>query len=372
MTIPDLQTTGPEAAQSSMFYLSGLEAVIGVRTVIERRLVLRESGKGSGGVTLQRLLEFLLEECNMGKPNSLRLSIALFLLLTAPFSASFAQAKWALCKPTETMIFAGRIHVKCAFPVGKFWYFAVSTQDTHFASRVFGLGAVAQVAEKTLSILYDAGDISGEAFGCQPNDCRTAIAIGMTEETAPLHQVVDQLLVSIDPVPTNRTDIEVTVRAEDAQTHQSVKGQVLMGQNQEWKGDTGTPFHGVFCQKGGYEGELIPEWISVIAPNYSQAFVNFQCSNGGRTLVVSISPLPKTEKKSKATVHAEDYETHLPVKGTVLVDDQPKGDTNVELNTEFCTTLSKYAIPEMGLKAKQVAVSATGYAEATVNFTCEQ
>jgi hypothetical protein len=115
---------------------------------------------------------------------TVRASLALALLCSA--TNSLAQEKWALCKPVETMSYATRVHVKCATPVdGVFWYFAASTQDARFASRMLNVSMVGQVAEKTLAILFDPADQSGAAFGCQPNDCRTARAVGISEAAAP-------------------------------------------------------------------------------------------------------------------------------------------------------------------------------------------
>lgn len=99
----------------------------------------------------------------------------------------FAQEKWVLCRPVETVSFSGRVHVKCETPVdGVFWYFACSTADARFSSRMLNVSMAGQVAEKTLLILFDPNDQSGVTFGCLANDCRTARAIGITEAAAPI------------------------------------------------------------------------------------------------------------------------------------------------------------------------------------------
>jgi hypothetical protein len=122
----------------------------------------------------------------MSKLMSLIMLAGLTLMLVCPSTTSFAQEKWALCKPVETMSFSTRVHVKCEVPVdGVFLFFAVSTEDARFASRMLNLSMVGQVAEKTLSVLFDPNDQSGATFGCLAHDCRTARAIGLTEAVPP-------------------------------------------------------------------------------------------------------------------------------------------------------------------------------------------
>ena len=77
----------------------------------------------------------------------------------------FAEDKWVLCQPVETVSFAGRVHVRCETPVdGVFWYFACSTGDARFASRMLNVGMAGQVAEKALLILFDPNDMSEGGF----------------------------------------------------------------------------------------------------------------------------------------------------------------------------------------------------------------
>ncbi len=122
----------------------------------------------------------------MSKLIGLIMRAALTPALLCSSMTSFAQEKRALCKPVETMSFSTRVHVRCEVPVdGVFWYFAVSTADARIASRMLNLCMVGQVAEKTLSILFDPADQSGVTFGCLAHDCRIARAIGLTESAAP-------------------------------------------------------------------------------------------------------------------------------------------------------------------------------------------
>ena len=62
--------------------------------------------------------------------------------------------------------------------IGGIFFFAVSTQDAQFAARVLSVITTAQVAGRTLTILYDPADLSGAAIGCQNNDCRLIRAVG--------------------------------------------------------------------------------------------------------------------------------------------------------------------------------------------------
>jgi hypothetical protein len=114
----------------------------------------------------------------------LRTGAALMVLFST--GVGTAQEKFALCKPVETASFANRVHVRCEIPVdGKFVFFAASTQEPRFASRMLNLSMVGQVSERTLSILFDPNDQSGVAFGCLANDCRNAHGVALTESVAP-------------------------------------------------------------------------------------------------------------------------------------------------------------------------------------------
>ena len=122
----------------------------------------------------------------MSKLMGLSMGAGLTLALLCSSTTSFAQDKHALCKPVETMSFSTRVHVRCEVPVdGVFFFFAASTEDARFASRMLNLSMVGQVAEKTLSIIFDPSDRSGVAFGCLAHDCRIARAIALTESAPP-------------------------------------------------------------------------------------------------------------------------------------------------------------------------------------------
>ena len=88
-------------------------------------------------------------------------------------------ATWANCVPTEVIAFSNRIHVRCAAAVGGgIRFFAVPTSNAPHAARVQSMLTTAQVAGRTLRILYEPGNTSGSSFGCGPQDCRQISAVG--------------------------------------------------------------------------------------------------------------------------------------------------------------------------------------------------
>jgi hypothetical protein len=84
------------------------------------------------------------------------------------------------CTPIGVMTYtkSGRVHVECAAAVNGIRFFAVSTGDAANAARVLSTITTAQVAGRTLTILYDPADLSGASIGCQTNDCRLILAVG--------------------------------------------------------------------------------------------------------------------------------------------------------------------------------------------------
>src|SRR2546428_3065234 len=99
--------------------------------------------------------------------------VFLFLLwLLLGSTRANAAETFVSCTPVEIMTFQGRVHVRCSAAIGGVTFFAASTQDSAFAARVLSVITTAQVAGRTLTILFDPADISGVAIGCQANDCR--------------------------------------------------------------------------------------------------------------------------------------------------------------------------------------------------------
>ena len=89
-----------------------------------------------------------------------------------------ASETWITCTPVEIATYQVRLHVRCAAAVGGITFFAVGTLDTANASRVLAVLTAAQIAGRTLNILFDPADQSGAAIGCATADCRLIRAIG--------------------------------------------------------------------------------------------------------------------------------------------------------------------------------------------------
>lgn len=89
-----------------------------------------------------------------------------------------AAETWISCTPVEIMTYQVRVHVRCAAAVGGITYFAAATQDAPYTARVLSVITAAQVAGRTLTILYDPADLSGAAIGCLTSDCRLIRAVG--------------------------------------------------------------------------------------------------------------------------------------------------------------------------------------------------
>lgn len=85
---------------------------------------------------------------------------------------------WITCVPSDIANFDNRVHVRCAAPVGNIWYFAAPTNNAAHAARVLSTLSAAQIAGRTLDILYDPDDTSGNAYGCLAADCRLIVAVG--------------------------------------------------------------------------------------------------------------------------------------------------------------------------------------------------
>ncbi|MBI5030055.1 MAG: hypothetical protein HZB51_05975 [Chloroflexi bacterium] len=87
-------------------------------------------------------------------------------------------ATWIFCTPVQIVTYSSRVHVQCQTAVGGISYFVVSTSDASKAARFLSVISTAQVAGRTLSILYDPADTSGTSIGCQSSDCRLMQAVG--------------------------------------------------------------------------------------------------------------------------------------------------------------------------------------------------
>jgi hypothetical protein len=91
-----------------------------------------------------------------------------------------ASLTWFQCTPANVAVFDQRVHVKCtASTPGGIRYFAKATEDADAVARVLSLLSIALVTGRTLDIRYDPADTSGTAIGCQSNDCRLIVAVGL-------------------------------------------------------------------------------------------------------------------------------------------------------------------------------------------------
>jgi hypothetical protein len=128
--------------------------------------------------------------CHSGSSSFVRTAAMLTCLVGLAVETRGARADqiFELCKPNQVMSFSSRVHVRCDKPVPilggtkAISYFAIGTSaDPRLVNRAMALGVSAQVNGKALVILFDPADESGASFGCQANDCRTIVAIGLEQ-----------------------------------------------------------------------------------------------------------------------------------------------------------------------------------------------
>jgi hypothetical protein len=87
-------------------------------------------------------------------------------------------AVWVTCTPVSVATLNNRVHVRCAESYGGVDFFAAPTSNPAHAARILSTLSTAQVAGRTLDILYDPADTSGSAFGCGESNCRILLAAG--------------------------------------------------------------------------------------------------------------------------------------------------------------------------------------------------
>lgn len=95
------------------------------------------------------------------------------------FNSAPEGQTWVVCTPISVATFYERVHVECTEIYNGVRYFAISTTSAANSARILSTMAAAQVAGRTINVLYDPQDTSGEAFGCLATDCRTIIAVGI-------------------------------------------------------------------------------------------------------------------------------------------------------------------------------------------------
>ncbi len=93
-------------------------------------------------------------------------------------SQASATSTWVSCVPIEIVTYSSRVHVQCQTAISGVSYFAASSADAANVARVLSVITAAQVAGRTLSVLYDPADTSGTAIGCDASNCRLIQAIG--------------------------------------------------------------------------------------------------------------------------------------------------------------------------------------------------
>ena len=99
-------------------------------------------------------------------------------VISAPGAA--AGKIWVYCTPVEIAAIDNRISLKCSESYGKegIRFFASSTKDAASAARYLSVITTAQVAGRTLSVLYDHNDESGADFNCSVSNCRRLYGVG--------------------------------------------------------------------------------------------------------------------------------------------------------------------------------------------------
>lgn len=80
------------------------------------------------------------------------------------------------CTVLDVGVFIQRVHVRCTTTVNiggniiAWW--AYPTSDSAGASRFLSLFETAKATGSTLTLYYDANDLTGSTFGCGNTDCR--------------------------------------------------------------------------------------------------------------------------------------------------------------------------------------------------------
>jgi hypothetical protein len=164
-----------------------------------------------------------------------------------------------------------------------------------------------------------------------------------------------QLLLRVSPstIPTGRP-VQVTVSAEDAETHARVTGVVKIDGREA--GKTDTPFSYTFAG---------PASGTVTVPDYPETSFTFNVRLPRLLGRVTPYPVP-LGKPVQVTVHAEDAETHARVAGVVKIDGVTVGNTDTPFTFTFHARRRNRPFP--GLIYPQGAVIAPNYEDARIEF----
>lgn len=84
------------------------------------------------------------------------------------------------CKVKDVTVFSSRIHVRCTTTTAAgIYFFALPTSNSVQANRLLTIGSTALVSGRKFVAIYDLGDTSGAAWGCQASDCRALIGFAI-------------------------------------------------------------------------------------------------------------------------------------------------------------------------------------------------
>lgn len=96
-----------------------------------------------------------------------------------------APEVWFACKPVESLVWlGGRFHVKCEqgwtnpSTGNSYPYFAISGSNTTQLGHAMSMVQTAQIAGKRVKMRVKTSS-SANPSGCQTNDCRAFVAIGV-------------------------------------------------------------------------------------------------------------------------------------------------------------------------------------------------
>lgn len=101
------------------------------------------------------------------------LTLSLFATATATATAASFD-----CTPSNTAVFANRVHLKCENSIAGIQFFAAPTTDAAHVARILSTITTATVAGRPVFVFYNPNDLSGAGIGCQTNDCRLIEGIG--------------------------------------------------------------------------------------------------------------------------------------------------------------------------------------------------
>jgi hypothetical protein len=115
--------------------------------------------------------------------------VVLVVLLSLANTAVQADEDWFACQPTEVTVFANRAHIRCEFSFGESTrpsyvllfgdprFFAVPASDERLTAAAVTLGQAAITSGRSILIAFDYFGSTGDAYGCQLNDCRPIRAL---------------------------------------------------------------------------------------------------------------------------------------------------------------------------------------------------